>query len=59
MAGESLIVTEGRAAGTRIPLTGEFFVGRSAEAEGRLADDRALSREHARLERSPGADGRC
>jgi len=54
MAGESLIVTEGRAAGTRIPLTGEFFVGRSAEAEGRLADDPALSREHARLERSPG-----
>jgi S1-C subfamily serine protease len=56
VAGESLRVLAGNASGTEIPLEGEFLIGRAAPGEGRLGDDREISRNHARISRGP--DGR-
>ena len=53
VAGEQLRVTEGKARGTRLPVAGEFLLGRAApEGDGRLGDDAEISRRHARLFRS-------
>ena len=49
MAGESLRVTQGKAAGTEIELADEFLVGRATIGDGRLGDDPELSRHHARI----------
>jgi len=50
-----LVITEGPAAGTSIPLESELLIGRTAENEGKLGDDPELSRQHARV--SPSPDG--
>ena len=54
MPGESLRVTEGKAAGTEIELGDEFVIGRAMVGEGRLGEDPELSRRHARIVRRAG-----
>jgi serine protease Do len=56
VSGESLRVVAGKASGTEIPLEGEFLIGRAAPGQGKLGDDPAISRNHARISRS--TDGR-
>ena len=51
-----LVVTAGNAIGRRLDLADELVVGRRAEGEGRLGDDPALSRRHARLTRSASGE---
>ncbi|HKF79247.1 MAG TPA: FHA domain-containing serine/threonine-protein kinase [Thermoleophilaceae bacterium] len=55
-AAQELLVTAGAAPGRRLALTDEFVIGRAVEGEGRLGDDRELSRRHARVSRD--ASGR-
>lgn len=50
-----LVVTAGSALGRRLALGDELIIGREADGEGRLSDDRELSRRHARIARD--ADG--
>src|SRR3954447_11432592 len=52
-AAEELVVTSGAAPGRRIPLGDELVIGRTVEGEGRMDDDRELSRRHARVARDP------
>ena len=55
MAGESLRVVAGNAAGKEIQLDGEFLIGRAADQDdGKLADDPEISRSHARISRRAG-----
>jgi pSer/pThr/pTyr-binding forkhead associated (FHA) protein len=56
MAGETVRVTAGKAAGTSIPLDGEFEIGRNATGEGALGGDSELSRQHARITRAASGD---
>jgi S1-C subfamily serine protease len=49
VAGESLKVTAGKAAGSEIALDDEFVIGRATTGDGKLGDDPELSRRHARL----------
>lgn len=57
MDGAKLKVTAGRAAGTEIPLEGDFLIGRGSEDEhGRLADDIEISRQHARVSQTASGD---
>jgi ABC-2 type transport system ATP-binding protein len=51
VAGESLRVTAGPAAGAEIALGDDFIIGRAAPGEGRLGSDPELSRNHARIYR--------
>src|SRR4051812_6499705 len=54
MAGEQLLVTEGNEPGARMSVEGQLLIGRSApDEEGRLGDDREISRRHARIARGP------
>ena len=53
MAGETLRVVIGAAAGTEIPLGDEFTLGRTETAEGNLGGDPELSRRHATIRRRP------
>jgi hypothetical protein len=53
MAGESIRITGGPAAGSQIEIGQELQIGRSAGAEGRLGDDPEISRQHARFTRNP------
>ncbi len=53
MPGESLRVRSGPAAGKEIDLADEFVIGRGEDEEGRLGDDEELSRQHARVARTP------
>src|SRR5256885_13289240 len=55
-AGEELVVTTGAAPGRRLTLKDELVIGRAVSGEGRLDDDRELSRRHARIARD--ASGR-
>ena len=48
---EVLVVTAGNALGRRLTLTDELVIGRGVGGEGRLGDDRELSRRHARVAR--------
>jgi S1-C subfamily serine protease len=54
LAGESLRVVAGKAAGKEIDLNSEFLIGRAAEQEGKLGDDPEISRSHARISRRAG-----
>ncbi|MFL5866559.1 MAG: FHA domain-containing protein, partial [Thermoleophilaceae bacterium] len=55
MAGESLRVVAGNAAGKEIELDSEFLIGRAADKEeGKLGDDPEISRSHARISRRAG-----
>src|SRR3954470_11799410 len=56
VAAEELVVTTGGAPGRRLPLEDELLIGRTVDGEGRLDDDRELSRRHARVARD--ASGR-
>ena len=51
MAGESLNVTAGNAAGQEIPLEQELVIGRSTPGQGSLGGDSEISRVHARVYR--------
>src|SRR4051812_20232237 len=51
MAGESLKVVAGNAAGSSIGVEQELVIGRSAPGEGSLGSDREISRVHARVYR--------
>ncbi len=51
VAGETLRVTAGPAAGAEIAPGEELLIGRAAANEGRLGDDPELSRNHARISR--------
>src|SRR3954468_15269966 len=51
MAGESLKVVAGNAAGSSIGVEQELVIGRSAPGEGSLGSDREISRIHARVYR--------
>ena len=54
MAGEQLLVTEGRESGTRLSVDGDLLIGRVApKEEGRLGEDPELSRRHAWISRGP------
>ncbi len=54
MAGEQLLVTEGRESGTRLSVDGDLLIGRVApKEEGRLGEDPELSRRHAWISREP------
>src|SRR3712207_1350586 len=53
MADQYLRVTGGDAAGTDIQLEDGLLIGRTAAGEGSLGGDFELSREHARIERTP------
>ena len=56
MAGEQLRVTEGNARGKRLTVDADLLIGRQApEDDGKLGEDREISRRHARVSR--GADG--
>src|SRR2546421_12254544 len=56
MAGEQLRATEGNARGKRLRVDADLLIGRQApEDDGRLGEDREISRRHARVSR--GADG--
>jgi hypothetical protein len=50
MAGETLRILNGAEAGARIPLQGDFVVGRAETGMGNLAGDSEISRRHARFE---------
>jgi S1-C subfamily serine protease len=54
LAGESLRVVAGKAAGKEIELDSEFLIGRAADEEGKLGDDPEISRSHARITRRAG-----
>src|SRR5215211_4339830 len=57
MAGEQLLVTEGKERGKRLSVDADLLIGRSApEEDGRLGGDREISRRHGRVSRGP--DGR-
>jgi hypothetical protein len=56
VASETLRVLSGDAAGTDVPLDGEFVVGRGETGAGNLAADTEISRRHARFRRTD--DGR-
>lgn len=57
MAGEQVRVTQGNARGERLEVDAELILGRGAAVEqGRLGDDPATSRRHARLSRGPGGE---
>ena len=51
MATEILRVMSGSAAGTEVPLDGEFVVGRGETGPGNLGNDSEISRRHARFRR--------
>jgi FHA domain len=51
VAGESLRVTAGPAAGAETPLGDELLLGRAAAGFGNLGNDPELSRDHARISR--------
>jgi predicted component of type VI protein secretion system len=51
MAGETLKVTAGNAAGQDIPLEQELVIGRSTPGQGSLGGDSEISRVHARVYR--------
>src|SRR5436305_2072047 len=51
MAGETLNVTAGNAAGQDIPLEQELVIGRSTPGQGSLGGDSEISRVHARVYR--------
>src|SRR4051795_6379125 len=53
MAGESLQVVAGNAAGSNIALENELIIGRSTPGLGSLGGDSEISRVHARLSRDP------
>jgi serine/threonine-protein kinase len=48
-----LVVTAGNAPGKQIEVVDDLLIGRLAPAEGRLSGDVELSREHARISRTP------
>lgn len=50
MAGETLRVLSGAGAGSQIPLTGDFVIGRSETGMGNLAGDSEISRRHTRFQ---------
>jgi pSer/pThr/pTyr-binding forkhead associated (FHA) protein len=52
MAGETLKVVIGRAAGSDLPVPGSLLIGRNAAGAGGLGDDPELSRDHARVTRT-------
>jgi pSer/pThr/pTyr-binding forkhead associated (FHA) protein len=54
--GEELLITAGANPGRRLALGDEFVIGRAVKGEGRLGEDRELSRQHARFARD--ASGR-
>src|SRR3954470_5231673 len=53
MAGETLQVVAGNAAGSNIALDNELVIGRSTPGLGSLGGDSEISRVHARLSRDP------
>src|ERR687885_1591335 len=53
MAGESLNITGGNAAGQSITLEQELVIGRSTPGLGSLGGDSEISRVHARVYRDP------
>ncbi len=55
MAGEQLLVTEGRDHDRRLSVGAELLIGREAPGDdGRLGDDPEISRRHARISRGAG-----
>jgi pSer/pThr/pTyr-binding forkhead associated (FHA) protein len=55
MAGEQLLVSEGKARGARLTVEGDLLIGRAvAEDEAALSEDPQISRRHARVSRGPG-----
>jgi hypothetical protein len=52
VAREKLRVISGSAAGTEVPLDGDFVVGRGETGAGNLSEDPEISRRHARFSRS-------
>src|SRR4051794_28213492 len=50
---EALVVTTGADPGRRLTLEDELLIGRTVSGEGKLEDDRELSRQHARVARDP------
>jgi pSer/pThr/pTyr-binding forkhead associated (FHA) protein len=48
---EELLVTDGTDRGRRLTLGDELVIGRTVSGDGRLGDDRELSRRHARVAR--------
>jgi pSer/pThr/pTyr-binding forkhead associated (FHA) protein len=50
-SGEELVVTAGGAPGRRLTVKDDLVIGRAVSGEGRLDDDRELSRQHARVAR--------
>jgi pSer/pThr/pTyr-binding forkhead associated (FHA) protein/predicted Ser/Thr protein kinase len=52
-AGQELVVTTGGAPGRRLTLEDELVIGRAVSGEGRLDEDREVSRQHARVSRDP------
>src|SRR3954447_6282318 len=55
-AADELVITAGAASGRRLAIRDELVIGRAVDGEGRLAEDRELSRRHARIVRD--AQGR-
>src|SRR3954451_14313512 len=53
MAGESLQIVAGNAAGTNIALEQELVIGRSTPGLGSLGGDSEISRVHARIYHDP------
>src|ERR1700710_927737 len=53
MAGESLQIVAGNAAGTNVALENELVIGRSTPGLGRLGGDSEISRVHARVYHDP------
>src|SRR4051812_47825060 len=54
-AGDELVITGGAGQGRRLVVVDELVLGRSVDGDGRLAEDRELSRRHARIGRDAGA----
>jgi pSer/pThr/pTyr-binding forkhead associated (FHA) protein/predicted Ser/Thr protein kinase len=50
-AADELVITAGAASGRRLAIGDELVIGRAVDGEGRLAEDRELSRRHARIAR--------
>jgi FHA domain-containing protein len=53
VAEETFRIVKGNAAGTQITVGTELLIGRSAQGEGRLGEDPEISRQHARVTRTP------
>lgn len=48
---EQLLITAGTSIGRRLTLSDELVIGRTVSGDGRLSDDREVSRRHARIVR--------